>query len=101
MTLVDLSIKTFNRSYILNPARPWMVHFYSGLNPSDQTLVGTFFAWLVTALGASVVFFTRGIDNKLFDVLLGFATGFMLAASCFSLLLPSVMPLSWSDDFYY
>jgi ZIP family zinc transporter len=77
------------------------VSFFSVLNPIDQTLIGTFFAWSVTALGASAVFFTRSVNRKLFDALLGFAAGIMLAASFFSLLLPSIVPSFQSDDLYY
>lgn len=75
--------------------------YFSALNPLDQTLIGTFFAWLVTALGASAVFFTRSVNRKFFDALLGFAAGIMLAASFFSLLLPSIIPSFQSDDSYY
>ncbi|WP_148685489.1 ZIP family metal transporter [Candidatus Nitrosocosmicus hydrocola] len=74
------------------------VSFFRGLNPLNQTLIGTFFAWLITAIGASVVFFTRSINRKFFDALLGFAAGIMLAASFFSLLLPSIIPSFQSDD---
>jgi ZIP family zinc transporter len=77
------------------------VSFFSGLNPLNQTLIGTFFAWLITAIGASVVFFTRSINRKFFDALLGFAAGIMLAASFFSLLLPSIIPSFQSDDNQY
>jgi ZIP family zinc transporter len=75
--------------------------YFSALNPLDQTLIGTFFAWLVTALGASAVFFTRSINRKFFDALLGFAAGIMLAASFFSLLLPSIIPSFQSAESYY
>lgn len=78
------------------------VSFFSGLNPLDQTIIGTFFAWSITAIGASAVFFTRSINRKFFDALLGFAAGIMLAASFFSLLLPSLTPSFQSDgDPYY
>ncbi|MGD9673553.1 MAG: hypothetical protein AB7U98_08750 [Candidatus Nitrosocosmicus sp.] len=53
------------------------VSFFSGLNPLDQTIIGTFFAWSITAIGASAVFFTRSINRKFFDALLGFAAGIM------------------------
>jgi hypothetical protein len=32
-------------------------------------------------------------------MLLGFAVSIMLTVSCFSLSFPSIMPLSYSDDF--
>lgn len=57
--------------------------FLSGLGPLHQTIIGTFFTWLVTVIGASVVFFTHSINKKTFDSLLGFAAGIMLSASFF------------------
>lgn len=77
------------------------VPFFSVLNPLEQTLIGTFFAWSVTAIGASTVFFTRRVSRKLFDALLGFAAGIMLAASFFSLLLPSIIPSFQSYEAYF
>jgi zinc transporter, ZIP family len=75
--------------------------FLSGLGPLHQTIIGTFFTWLVTAIGASVVFFTHSMNKKIFDALLGFAAGIMLAASFFSLLLPSITQSSRLDDLPY
>lgn len=48
------------------------------------------FTWGVTALGASLVFFTRTVDRRLLDAMLGFAGGVMLAASYWSLLAPAI-----------
>ena len=51
---------------------------------------GTLFAFGMTALGASLVFFVRGqIDDRAQRLSLGFASGVMLAASVFSLLVPA------------
>lgn len=55
-----------------------------------QALMATTFTWLVTALGASLVFFFRTINQKLLDGMLGFAAGVMLAASYWSLLAPAI-----------
>lgn len=77
------------------------VSLFDGLNPINQTLVGTFFTWLVTAVGASTVFFTGRMNKKVFNSLLGFAAGIMLSASFFSLLLPSIAHSSQSEDVYY
>ena len=45
----------------------------------------------MTALGASIVFFFQGaIHPKLNHAFLGFASGVMMAASVWSLLLPSI-----------
>lgn len=40
----------------------------------------------MTALGAGVVLFTKNINKKLLDWMLGFAARVMIAASCWSLL---------------
>ncbi|MCI9532186.1 MAG: ZIP family metal transporter [Lachnospiraceae bacterium] len=56
-----------------------------------QVLYGTGFTFLMTALGASIVFFFQGpIHPKLNRAFLGFASGVMMAASVWSLLLPSI-----------
>jgi ZIP family zinc transporter len=44
----------------------------------------------MTALGASLVFFFRTINQKVLDAMLGFAAGVMIAASFWSLLSPSI-----------
>ena len=44
-----------------------------------------------TSIGASFVFFLKSIiNNKINDLLIGFAIGIMLASSIFSLLIPSI-----------
>ncbi len=48
------------------------------------------FTWLVTALGASIVFVTREVNQRLLDSMMGFAAGVMIAASFWSLLAPSI-----------
>ncbi|TJX14018.1 ZIP family metal transporter [Tissierella creatinini] len=47
-------------------------------------------AGLMTALGAIPIFLTRNISQKMLDVLLGLAAGVMLAATSFSLIVPSL-----------
>ncbi|MEO1021169.1 MAG: ZIP family metal transporter [Bacteroidota bacterium] len=63
--------------------------FYQ-LNPIIQALMGGLFTWGVTALGASLVFFTRKVNNTLLDSMMGFAAGVMIAASVWSLIIPSI-----------
>jgi len=75
--------------------------FFNELNPLEQTLIGTFFTWLIAAVGASTVFFTARINMKFFQALLGFEMGIMLSASFFSLLLPSITQSSQSSDMPY
>ncbi len=60
------------------------------LHPVVQALLATSFTWAVTALGAGVVFVTRGVDRRLLDSMNGFAAGVMLAASYWSLLAPAI-----------
>ncbi|MBA3639251.1 MAG: ZIP family metal transporter [Acidobacteriota bacterium] len=67
-----------------------MESFFSGLSPVTQALVASLFTWGVTALGASVVFFTNTVNRRLLDLSLGFAAGVMIAASFWSLLAPSI-----------
>ncbi|MDQ0484524.1 ZIP family metal transporter [Guptibacillus hwajinpoensis] len=64
----------------------WIV----GLSPVMQAFIFTLFTWGATALGASFVFFTRTVNQKVFDGMLAFAGGVMIAASFWSLLSPGI-----------
>lgn len=64
--------------------------FIEGLHPVLQALLATAFTWLVTALGAMPVFFTKAVGRKLLDTMLGLAAGVMVAASFWSLLAPAI-----------
>lgn len=63
--------------------------FYA-LSPVMKALIATLFTWFMTALGASLVFFTKTFNEKLMDSMLGFAGGVMIAASYWSLLSPAI-----------
>lgn len=67
-----------------------MIEFLEGLSPVMQALLATCFTWGVTAMGAAGVFFSRSINRKVLDSMLGFAAGVMIAASYWSLLAPSI-----------
>ena len=67
-----------------------MIDFLIGLNPIVQALIATIFTWLVTLLGAALVFFFKNVNRNIMDGMLGFAAGIMIAASFFSLLSPAV-----------
>lgn len=67
-----------------------MIDFFEQFNPVSQAFVATLFTWGVTAAGAALVFFTRTINQKLMDCMLGFAAGVMIAASYWSLLAPGI-----------
>lgn len=60
------------------------------LSPVYQALIGGLFTWFLTALGAALVFFTKNVGYKLLDTMLGFAAGVMIAASVWSLIIPSI-----------
>lgn len=64
--------------------------WFLGLSAIYQALVAGLFTWTVTALGASLVFFTKNINHKMMDAMMGFAAGVMIAASFWSLLVPSL-----------
>ena len=66
------------------------VSWFVQLHPIWQALIATTFTWLVTALGAGLVFLFGSINRKLLDAMLGLAAGVMIAASFWSLLAPSI-----------
>lgn len=47
-------------------------------------------AGLMTGVGALPIFLTKNVSQKMLDLLLGFAAGVMLAATSFSLIIPSL-----------
>ncbi len=67
-----------------------MINTYISLNPIIQALIATIFTWLITLLGASLVFFFKNINKNIMDGMLGFAAGIMISASFFSLLSPAI-----------
>lgn len=67
-----------------------MLTWFMGLEVWVQALLGTLFTWGLTALGASLVFFFKNIQRDMFNLMLGFASGVMIAASFWSLLAPAI-----------
>lgn len=67
-----------------------MIETLKELNPVIQALIGTLFTWGMTALGASLVFFVKGANQKFLDSMMAFAGGVMIAASYWSLLAPAI-----------
>ena len=60
-------------------------------NSVFTALLGTGFTFLMTIAGSSVVFFfSKEIPDKLHKAFLGFAAGVMMAASIWSLMIPSI-----------
>lgn len=64
--------------------------WFSTLHPIVQALIAGIFTWLITAIGACLVFFNKKLSQSLYDAMLGFAAGVMIAASVWSLLLPAI-----------
>ena len=67
-----------------------MIDWIKEFSPVGQAFFATSFTWMMTALGASVVFFFKGFNRKVLDGMLGFAAGVMIAASFWSLLAPAI-----------
>ena len=55
-----------------------------------MALIATLGTWLVTALGAATVAFFKSPNQKVLNLMLGFASGVMIAASFWSLLQPAI-----------
>jgi len=66
-----------------------MAWFFT-LGPLWQGLLATLFTYLITALGAALVFFFGTVNRRALDLMMGFAAGVMIAASFWSLLAPAI-----------
>ncbi len=66
------------------------VFFESIDSPVQQALYASLFTWGLTALGAAFVFFFKSMNRAIFDGMLGFTGGVMVAASFWSLLSPAI-----------
>lgn len=75
-----------------------MVEFLMRLSPWQQALVGTGFTYFMTALGAGLVFFFKDIKKDVLNLMLGFASGVMIAASFWSLLAPAIEQAETNGD---
>jgi len=60
------------------------------ISPVILALTAGIFTWFMTALGASMVLMIKRVNQKIFDLALGFAAGVMIAASFWSLLQPAI-----------
>ncbi len=67
-----------------------ITQFFIEIGPVYSALLATLFTWLVTAAGASLVFFFKTMHRGVLDTMLGFTGGVMVAASFWSLLAPSI-----------
>lgn len=66
------------------------MEWISQQDPILLALLATTFTWLLTALGAAMVFLFKEIKPKILNMMLGFAAGVMIAASFWSLLAPAI-----------
>lgn len=67
-----------------------LTEFFVSIGPVYSALLATIFTWLVTAAGASLVFFFKSMHRGVLDAMLGFTGGVMVAASFWSLLNPAI-----------
>lgn len=75
-----------------------IIAFFEQIGPMWGALLGSTFAWFMSALGASFVFLFRDLNRRVLDGMLGFTGGVMLAASFWSLLNPAI-EMSHGDGF--
>ncbi len=66
------------------------MQWFTALLPWEQAFLAALMLFSLTALGASFVFFSKGVRPALLTLLNGAAAGIMIAASFFSLLLPAL-----------
>lgn len=67
-----------------------MLEWLAGFSPVTQALIATTFTYLLTAVGTLPVLFFKSAPRRLMDAMMGFAAGVMVAASCWSLLVPAI-----------
>ena len=75
-----------------------VVAWFLSLTSWQQALLGTLFTYLMTALGAGLVFFFKNINKNILNLMLGFASGVMIAASFWSLLDPAISQAETNGD---
>ena len=67
-----------------------IIQYFKSISPVLAAFYASLFTWILTALGASLVFFFKGMNRGLLDGMLGFTGGVMVAASFWSLLAPGI-----------
>ena len=67
-----------------------LIKYLENIDPILAAFYATMFTWLVTAAGASLVFFFKTMNRAVLDGMLGFTGGVMVAASYWSLLAPAI-----------
>ena len=72
--------------------------FASQSSPIVQALYAGLFTWVLTAIGAGLVFFFNNTSRKFLDAALGFTGGVMIAASFWSLLSPAITAVEMQNE---
>lgn len=67
-----------------------VIDYFEQINPILAAFYATLFTWGLTAAGAALVFFFKGMNRAALDGMLGFTGGVMVAASFWSLLAPGI-----------
>ena len=67
-----------------------IINYFESIDPILAAFYATLFTWGLTALGAALVFLFKGMNRAVFDGMLGFTGGVMVAASFWSLLAPGI-----------
>lgn len=67
-----------------------IINYFSQISPVKAALLAGIFTWFINALGASVVFLFRKINQMAMDGMLGFTGGVMISASCWGLISPAI-----------
>ncbi len=67
-----------------------LIKYLERIDPILAAFYATMFTWIVTAAGASLVFFFKTMNRAVLDGMLGFTGGVMVAASYWSLLAPAI-----------
>lgn len=66
------------------------MQWFLSQNSVLQAFLASLFTYAMTALGASLIFFSKKINERFLTAMMGAAAGIMIAASFFSLLLPAI-----------
>ena len=55
-----------------------VIQYFETIDPVLGALYASLFTWILTAVGAALVFFVRGMNRALLDGMLGFTGGVMV-----------------------
>jgi ZIP family zinc transporter len=78
------------RGFLQWGAKDFVIEFLRDIGPVGQAFVATLGTYLLTAVGTLPVLLVSAAPRRLMDAMMGFAAGVMVAASCWSLLVPAI-----------